>query len=391
MAELKINHTIVLDKTLDAFDREDIRFIIHQGGSRSGKTYSLMQMMIIYCLTHPGKLVSIIRKTFPTLRSTVMREFFDLLKELELYDKKCHNKTNNIYEFSNGSKVEFFGADNGQKLRGRKRDVLWLNESNELNFDEFTQLNMRTTEKLVFDFNPSDNFHWLYDLIERENATLIKSTYLDNPFLPKDQANEIANLINIDESYYRIYALGEKGVAKTTIYTHWRYYEKLPEIKETIYGLDFGHNHPTALVEVNITDDGDCYVREIIYKSHLTVTDLLNLIKDSGISKNKEIICDSARPEIIEDIRRIGYNAKGAIKNVKEGIDSVKSVPLFIHKESSNLIKEINSYKWKTNGEIVLDEPVKLWDDAVDALRYSIHWWKVKTKKNNPSAYRIRY
>jgi phage terminase large subunit len=387
---LELQHTPVFTKNFDALNDERIRFIINQGGSRSSKTYSLCQMMIVYCLTTPNKMVSIIRKTFPTLRSTVMRDFFEVMRDLDLYEVSSHHKTENIYNFPNGSQVEFFGADNEQKLRGRKRDILWLNEANELNFEEFTQLNMRTSDKLIFDFNPSENFHWLYDLISRPEAILIHSTYKDNPFLPDSQVKEIENLIQYDESYYKIYALGEKGTGKTTIYTHWKHYEHLPEIKETYYGLDFGFNHPTALIEVNLTDD-TCYVKEIIYKEGLTSSDLIKMMDELQISKKKEIICDYARPEIIEDLRRKGYNAKNAIKDVKDGIDSVKSSALYIHKESINLLKEVSSYKWKTNGDITLDEPVKVYDDAMDAMRYAIHYWKSKNKKGDNNVYRIRY
>ena len=388
--ELSISHTPVFTKNFDALRNDKLRFIINQGGSRSSKTYSIAQMLIVYCLTTPNKMVSIIRKTFPTLRGTVMRDFFEVMRDLGLYDEKKHHKTEQIYNFDNGSQVEFFGADNSQKLRGRKRDILWINESNEINFEEYTQLNMRTTEKIIFDFNPSDNFHFLYDLISRPEAILIHSTYKDNPFLGESQVKEIENLIMYDESYYKIYALGEKGTGKTTIYTHYKHYEHLPEIKETYYGLDFGFNHPTALIEVNVIEN-TCYVREIIYKERLTSADLINLMDELEISKKKEIACDYARPEIIEDLRRRGYNAKNAIKEVKDGIDSVKSSALFIHKESINLLKELSAYKWKVNGDMVLDEPVKIYDDAVDAMRYAIHYWKSKNKKGDNNVYRIRY
>ena len=390
MAELTIKQTPVFNWNYDALNDDKIRFIINQGGSRSSKTYSLCQMIIVYCLTTPNKMVSVIRKTFPTLRGTVMRDFFEVMNELDLYSQAHHHKTENIYHFPNGSQVEFFGADNEQKLRGRKRDILWINEANELNFEEFTQLNMRTTEKLIFDFNPSENFHWLYDLISRPESILIHSTYKDNPFLGDSQVQEIENLIMYDESYYKIYALGEKGTGKTTIYTHYKHYEQLPDIKDTVYGLDFGFNHPTALIEMNWIDN-TCYVKEIIYKEGLTSMDLIKLMDELLVDKKKEIACDSARPEIIEDLRRKGYNAKPAIKDVKDGIDSVKSSQLFIHKESLNLIKEIASYKWKTNGDLILDEPVKKYDDAMDAMRYAIHYWKSKNKKGDNNVYRIRY
>lgn len=390
MSELRLLHTEVFTWNHEALMNDDIRFIINQGGSRSSKTYSLCQLMILYCLTTPNKMVSIVRKTFPILRGTVMRDFIEVMRELNLYDERKHHKTEQIYHFDNGSQIEFFAADNEQKLRGRKRDILWVNESNELNFEEFTQLNMRTTSKLIFDFNPSDNFHWLYDLISRPESVLIHSTYKNNPFLPDAQVKEIESLIQYDESYYKIYALGEKGTGKTTIYTHWKYFTEMPEIKETIYGFDPGFNHPAALIEVNILDN-DVYIVEKIYASNMTTGDIIKEMDRLEISKKKEIICDTARPEVIEDMKRAGYNAKMAIKDVKDGIDAVKSTGLYIHKESLNVLKEIASYKWKTNGDVILDEPVKVYDDAMDAVRYAIYWWKGKSRKAKASNFRIRY
>jgi len=387
---LELKTTPVFSKNWDVINNEKIRFVINQGGSRSSKTYSICQLLIVLCLKQPGVMISIVRKSFPSLRASVMRDFFEVMRELNLYKTTEHHKTENIYNFDNGSSVEFFAVDDEQKLRGRKRDILWANEANELNFEEYTQLNMRTTGKLIFDFNPSDNFHWLYDLISRPESKLIHSTYKDNPFLEEALVKEIENLINVDESYYRIYALGEKGTGKTTIYTHWKYYEDLPETKTKIYGLDFGFNHPMSLLEVNFIDN-KAYVRELVYESGLTVDDLILRMSSLEVSKKHEMICDGARPEMIEEIKRAGYMAKSAVKEVKKGIDSVKSTELYIHKESLNVVKETASYKWKTNGDVILDEPVKMYDDAMDAMRYAIHWWKLKGKKTDKNYFRIHY
>lgn len=387
---LELKTTPVFSKNWDVINDDKFRFIINQGGSRSSKTYSICQLLIVLCLKQPGTMVSIVRKSFPSLRASVMRDFFEVMRELNLYKTTEHHKTENIYNFENGSSVEFFAVDDEQKLRGRKRDILWANEANELNFEEYTQLNMRTSGKLIFDFNPSDNFHWLYDLISRPESKLIHSTYKDNPFLEQALVKEIENLINVDESYYRIYALGEKGTGKTTIYTHWKYYEDLPETKTKIYGLDFGFNHPMSLLEVNFIDN-KAYVKELVYESGLTVDDLILRMSSLEVSKKHEMVCDGARPEMIEEIKRAGYMAKSAVKEVKKGIDSVKSTELYIHKESLNIIKETASYKWKTNGDVILDEPVKMYDDAMDAMRYAIHWWKLKGKKTDKNYFRIHY
>ena len=390
MATLEIKHTPVFEKNIPYLKDDKVRFIVNQGGSRSSKTYSLCQLLIVYCLTNKNKTVSIVRKSFPSLRGSVMRDFFEVMNDLNLYNQIRHNKTENIYNFESGSVVEFFAVDDEQKLRGRRRDVLWANEANELDFEEFNQLNMRTTDKLFFDFNPSDNYHWLYDLFLRDECVKIHSTYKDNPFLSDAQVKEIENLINVDEGYYKVYALGEKSIGKTTIYTHWKYIDEVVSTNNVIYGLDFGFNHPTSLIRCNF-DENKVYVEEVIYESKMTSSDLVERIKNLNIKRSDEIVCDTARPEIIEDLRRAGYNAKQAIKDVKAGIDSVKSSELYVDKKSLNLIKELNNYKWKTNGDIILDEPVKVYDDACDALRYAIHYYKQRNKRSNPNSYKIFY
>lgn len=365
----------------DALNDADIRFIINQGGSRSSKSYSICQLLIVYSMSNPNKVVSIIRKSFPSLRGSIYRDFFEIMNNLGLYDERSHNKTENIYKFPNGSIVEFFSADDSQKLRGRKRDVAYCNEANELTFEDFQQLNMRTNDKLFFDFNPSDNYSWLYDIINNTNSVLIKSTYKNNPFLQETLIKEIENLINVDEGYYKVYALGERANLKQTIFTHYKIGEYLKSDNQ-YYGLDIGYNHPTALSEVSFNDDV-LYVKELLYKSNLTSGDLIQQIDELNLSKSKEIVVDNARPDIIEDLRRAGYNAIGANKAVKEGILAVKSYEMIVDRDSYNLIKELSNYKWQMKGDQVLDEPVKLWDDLCDSVRYAVffHYNKNKTSK----------
>jgi len=361
--DLKV--TTVFQRNYDALI-SDKRFIINVGGTRSSKTYSLAQLVIVYCLTNPKKVVSIVRKSFPSLRATVMRDVIEVLKEYDLYSEKQHNKTENIFTFKNGSQIEFFSVDDEQKIRGRKRNVLWMNEANELTFDEFQQLNFRTTDKVFIDFNPSDLYSFIYDLYSRPETIKIHSTYKDNPFLEKSLVKEIEELIHTDENYYRIYALGENAIPKSTIFTHQRKLEQFPDdslFDNMCYGLDFGYNHPTALVKAGIIGN-KLYVQEVLYESHLTTNDLIEKMKEIGVDKKIYILCDYARPEIIQELKRAGYNARNADKNVKEGIDAVKSMEFYVTNDSHNLIKELHQYKWKTIGDKILDEPVKLHDDA---------------------------
>jgi phage terminase large subunit len=377
--ELDIKVTPIYGKNLDAIENDSIRFVVNQGGSRSSKTYSICQMLIIYALTHDKTTISIVRKSFPALRGSVMRDFFEILDGLGLYKESEHHKGENLYRFSNGSTIEFFSVDDAQKLRGRKRHILYCNEANELTFEDFQQLNMRTTSKFIVDYNPSDNYSWVYGLLEKENSILIKSTYKDNPFLEKDIIKEIENLINVDEGYYRVYALGEQAVLANTIYTHYKI-EDFQQGEDTWFGLDVGFNHPMALVEISAID-GTIYLRERIYESNMTIPDLLKRFSEIDIPKGKEIFVDSARPDVIEDLRRAGFNAKLSNKAVKEGIDAVKSMPLVVDKNSHNIIKELRNYKWKKNGDQTLDEPVKLFDDGLDAARYVIYQYYLNHKK----------
>jgi len=320
-------------------------------------------------LQNPQKVVSIVRKTFPALRATVMRDFFEVLKDLELYEKANHNMSENIYRFDNGSIVEFFSVDDEQKIRGRKRDIGWCNEANELWFDDFQQLNMRTESKLIFDYNPSESSGWLYEL-PKDESILIKSTYKDNPFLAESIKRQIEDLKRTDEALYQIYALGETAISKSNIYSNWTFVQHRPsKFTQYVYGLDFGFNHPTALIRV-YWHEKDIYIEPVIYESYLTTTDLIERFNNLGIDKSIDILADYSRPEIIAEMQIAGYNVNNANKVVKKGIDNVKSFGVMCQ-DDPRLKKEFDNYKWKKIGDTITDEPVKLFDDAMDAIRYA--------------------
>lgn len=370
---MEIQATNIFSRNWDALN-SDKRFIINQGGSRSSKTYSLCQMVIVYCVQNPNKVVSIVRKTFPALRATVMRDFFEIMKDLEIYEKANHNMSENIYRFPNGSIVEFFSVDDEQKIRGRKRDIGWCNEANELWFEDFQQLNMRTEEKLIFDYNPSDSSSWLYKL-PTEESVLIKSTYRDNPFLPESIKRQIEDLKRTDEALYQIYALGEKAISKSNIYNNWTFLGRKPQrFQSYVYGLDFGYNHPTALIRV-YWSDGDIWIEPVIYESYLTTSELIEKFKQLEIEKTVDILADYSRPEIIAELQNAGYNVNNANKSVKMGINFVKTFGVYCQEDEA-LKKEYENYKWKKVGDIITEEPVKLYDDAMDAVRYATTYIK---------------
>ena len=280
----------------------------------------------------------------------------------------------NIYKFPNGSIVEFFSVDDEQKIRGRKRDIGWCNEANELWFEDFQQLNMRTEGKLIFDYNPSESASWLYELPEHESI-MIKSTYKDNPFLPDSIKRQIEDLKRTDEALYQIYALGEKAISKSNIYSGWIFLRERPErFQNFVYGLDFGYNHPTALVRV-YWHEKDIFIENVIYESYLTTTQLIQKLETLGIGKNDDILADYSRPEIIAEMQTAGYNVNNATKGVKKGIDNVKTFGVFALDDPA-LKKEYDNYKWKKVGDNITDEPVKLFDDAMDAVQYAVRYIK---------------
>lgn len=362
MRELEIKHTKVFTKNWEALNG-DKRFIVNSGGSRSSKTHSLMQLVVIYCLMNENKIVSVMRKTFPSLRGSVMREFFQLMREMNIYKESSHNRTEHVYTFDNGSMVEFFSVDNEQKLRGRKRDIAWVNEANDINYDSFYQINIRTNEKVIFDFNPSED-SYLDDILKREDSILIHSTYLDNPFLEPSLVKEIENLIDSDENFYRIFVLGEKPSKKSLVFTHFKQYIDLPEYDDFCYGLDLGYNDPTVLMKTYFVEN-KIYTEELLYESKLTTQDLIKKLNELGIEKNKMIYSDH-RPEVIEEIKRAGFLISSADKNIKSGIDYLKSRQVFIKYDSLNLLKEIKYYSWRVDKEGNLQE-----GDPVDAYNHA--------------------
>lgn len=365
---IKVQSNIVFDYL--AYSKT--RITVMQGGTRSGKTYNILLFFVIKLLGEQGKVFTICRASLPSIKGSVLRDFMEILLKLQLYQESSHNKTENTYILNNNV-IEFVSIDQPQKIRGRKRNYLFINEANEINYDSWMQLTFRTEEKIVIDYNPSDEFSWIYsDVITRKDADFYVTTYKDNPFLPAELVNEVERLKEADENYWRVYGLGERGISRDIIYSPWRIVKSLPGRGERWYGQDFGYNVQSALVEIEMFE-GAIYIDELIYETKLTTNDLIERYKELMIEKKAEIFCDNAEPKTIEELVRARYNAKPADKDVTEGIRKVKSMVMHITERSVNIIKEMRGYKWKTdkNGN-VLDEPVKFMDHAMDAIRYGV-------------------
>ena len=350
---------------------------VHQGGSRSGKTFSILTALIELCHKNSGLVITICRKTFPALRATAMRDFFEILNNEDVYNPDLHNKSDATYQLW-GNMVEFISIDQPQKVRGRKRDVLFINEANEINLEDWRQLLLRTTGRVLLDYNPSDEFHWIYEeVIPREDAEFFRTTYKDNPFLPESVVMEIERFKTADENFWKVYGLGERGTAQSTIFTHWTEINQIPnEYKLLNIGLDFGYtNDPTAIVRV-YTDGHGFAVDELCYATRLTNSDIAKVLRDNQVNRSDVVICDSAEPKSIDEIHAHGFNTHGARKgkdSVKNGIQFLHSRPLLVTARSVNLIRELRNYKWKEdkNGK-QLNEPVDNFNHAIDAMRYAI-------------------
>ncbi|HEY3385794.1 MAG TPA: phage terminase large subunit, partial [Saprospiraceae bacterium] len=282
--------------------KEGYRIIVNQGGTRSGKTFTINQLLIALALKEKLS-ISITSVAFPHLRRGAMRDWRTIMENSGLYDPNSHIRTEQVYNYPNGSYTEFFSSDNNLKVRGPGRDILFFNEANLTDFDTFTQLMLRTRKCIFIDFNPADEFHWIYDsILTRSDCYFIKSTYLDNPFLPHEQVKEIENLKNVDENFWRIYGEGERGHSEGVIYTHWTPFNGTVS-GTNVFGLDFGYNNPTALVKVTEKDQ-DLYWKEEIYQSHLTNSDLIPMVKQ--IVGYHPVYCDTAEPARIEELKRAG-------------------------------------------------------------------------------------
>jgi phage terminase large subunit len=367
VASLKTN--VVYEHLLDS----NKRITVEQGGTRSGKTYNILLWIITsFSPNNKGKVVTICRKSFPSLRASVMRDFFEILRGMGMYREDCHNKSSNEY-WLNGNLIEFISLDQPQKIRGRKRDVLYLNEANELFFEDWQQLIFRTKGKVILDYNPSDAFHWIYErIIPREDCDFYQTTYKDNPFLEDAIVSEIERLRHTDEDYWRIYGLGERGSSRATIF---QYTTGEQQGNLVAYGLDFGFtNDPTSLVKV--TKQGDSlHFKEMIHSTGLTNPDISDKLASLGLTRRDEIWADSAEPKSIEELHRMGWNVKPTAKgkdSIMAGIDILKRHKLVVTPDSPNVIKELQNYKWQEdkNGNL-LNRPVDKYNHAIDAIRYA--------------------
>lgn len=338
-------------------------------------TYNILIFLIIYALGVKGKTITIARQTMPSNRTTAMRDFFEILETLHLYDEKNHNKTASEYTL-NGNLFEFIGLTESRRVRGRKRHIGYINEANETRYETFMQLAFRTTEKIIIDYNPSETYSYIYDSVEnREDCDLLVTTYKDNPFLEAELVREIELLKDANPEYWKVYGLGEVAGNQKLVFSHFKQISEanFPYLRgEKILGLDFGYNNPSALVEATFWEN-TLFWRELLYESKLTNSQLIDRLRFIPEALNYPIFADCAEPDRIEEIRLAGFDCRPAYKNHKTTIDFVQSKPLRILESSGNGLREVKKYSWKTDkdGNIIDGEVVDFDNHAMDAARYA--------------------
>ena len=360
----------------------DKRIIVHQGGSRSGKTYAICQYLIYLLTTRKNRLViTIARKTLPALKGSVYRDFMEIAEKVGITYFAEINKAEMTFKYKNHL-VEFISLDNEMKVRGRKRTHCFLNEANEFFLEDFNQLSLRTTEKMILDFNPSDVIHWIYsDICTRDDCDTYITTFEDNAFLDPEIKKEILRMKERDADRWRVYGLGERATFKEgQIFDNWKWidYNEFvdKDSSEVVYGLDWGYsNDPTGIVEVRRKND-KLYVHELLYKKGLTNQDIYNEIKNLGLEEEL-FICDSAEPKSLEDMKRLGLYCKASIKgsgSVMNGIQIIKEYDVFASKQSKNLLQEYQYYIWESNkdGQTINKIKQNGMDHLMDAFRYAV-------------------
>ena len=367
---MKVSTTIVFEELLKS-DELQKRIVVAQGGSRSGKTFNILIYWVYKLLQENNKTLSIVRKTLPSLKNSVLKDLIQVLEMFGLYDPSKFHKQEGYYELGTNI-INWFSVDEPQKLRGSKRDYLYCNEANELRIEDWNQLIFRTTDKVICDLNPSELSCWVYDLEERDDCYYFKTTWRDNPFVDDNIIKELESLKDKDENLYRIYSLGEKGIPTSLVFNKFNTIEKIPPQARLLgRGMDWGYNDPTTLIEV-YKDDDTIYLNEIMYARGLTMPDIIHKLEEYGIERTDTIWCDSANPQNIEELRRNKFNAKPVNKrSILHGIDLMRRHHIFITEKSKNILFEFGSYKWKTdkNG-LLLDMPTDEYNHSIDAARY---------------------
>ena len=391
MPEVLVSYTRVFAGTAASGKR----FVVNVGGAGSSKSYSVAQLLIMRFLSEPNKEIIVTRKTFPALRATAMQNIITIMQAWGVYGQMEHNKSDCVIRNpGNGSVMKFISIvsqdDVGaMRIRSMQANYIWIEEANEITWQDFLTLRTRLRapasdgkpNQIFLTLNPSDAYGWINTkLVGAEGVEVIVSTYKDNPTLDEEYKKDLESLKNEDETYYKIFALGVWATAKSIIYSNYDLVSPLnfPRNYDDVFiGMDFGYNNPSAVLFVGVLD-GEAWMKEMVYQSHLTNSDLITKVKEAMMDRyagQAVLRADEAEPDRIEEFKRAGFRIEAAPKgrnSIKDGIDFCKRVKWHIADDSTNLVKEVRGYKWKVKDGMVLDEPVKFMDHLMDAARYAL-------------------
>lgn len=377
---MKIQTTIVYRKVDNAL-KKGYTTISAQGSSRSSKTYNICIFLIVYLLSHPNTSCSIVRATVPAIKGSVLRDVKEILIKMGIWREQMLNKSELVLTFDNGSFIEFFSTDNEQKIRGRKRHVLYVNEANEIDFISWQQLKMRTTLFTIIDYNPSfTDEHWINTINKEEKTYHFITTYKDNPFLEQTIIDELESLKTKNESLWRIYGLGLRAVVQGLVFPNINIIDEIPNYAKRYrwLGMDLGYSSdPTSIVDVCISGDS-MYIDEVCYNTKMGYNDIISAIKgwEKKEKRKFEVISESADPRLIDEVYAGGINVKPVHKyagSIKAGIMKMQGMNIYVTKRSTNVKKEFDNYVYKQDKEgKFLDEPIDKWNHCIDAIRYII-------------------
>ncbi len=351
------------------------RIKIIQGGTSAGKTFGILPILIDKAAKKGGLEISVVAESIPHLRRGALRDFLKVMKWTNRFVDDRFNKSLLKYEFANGSFIEFFSADDSSKLRGARRDILYVNECNNVNFEAYNELSIRTKHEVYLDFNPANEF-WVEEIKEDKEADFIILTYKDNEALDKGIVDQIEkNRLKAETSTYwrnwwKVYGLGELGMLEGVVFSNWKQIDTIPKEARLVgIGLDFGYtNDPTSCIEIYKHNEKRI-LNEIVYQTGLLNSDIAN-----KLPKDVPVYADSAEPKSIADIQRYGITIKGVTKgrdSINYGIDVMQRENYLVTSNSTNLIKELRSYCWDTDktGKR-LNKPIDNYNHAIDAVRY---------------------
>jgi len=381
---MKIQATELFEKIDQA--KKNNRYIFLRGSSRSGKSVSAVQTLILEALTRPGISITIARATQVSIRNTILIDFKEALEVMGMWDKGTLNKVDLTYSFHNGSIVRFVGLDDSSgKLRGLKHNVVFVDEVNTIDRNSFVQLDIRCEDYIICAYNPEvEEGWWGFDYEEKENAELLISTYKQNPFLEDNVRRSIEELKETDYDLYLIYAEGKIVPPREKIFQQPETFNEPPKNYKTYYGIDWGFgNDRCGVVRADITPDNKIYFSQIIYEAGLTNQDLIYLLREAGIQKTDEIVADSSEPKSIEELKRAGFRIRGVKKgsgSVLFGIQKMRTYKIFINETSTDLQNEFSNYKFKKDRSGRITNVPQGEDHLIDCCRYIVMEFADKPK-----------